>query len=503
MRKKEKVIKLGVMIQILILLVSHSIIVKAENVEIDFYIQHEGIIAFSHRDRPKIGRYNMLRDHDQNVIYQYSEDIDEITTTKLITKEKITDYRVAQVLRNGYPNKTMEELNCDVEEMAYIATQEAIYMMCDNKDSNKYIIPSRPEQNQIAVARAIYAAALKENGVSDIEEIRIEELTKDWQEEENYVTKTYQVKMEKAPINSQLEIIGGQEIKITNLENQEITKFNNLDIFKVQIPRDNANQNFQLKLVATVKGQEYYLCKDSNNKEFIYVGEGEHEAQNIISIRNGEVTTVTVINKDNDTKEPIQGNKFELLNQNWEVIQSNLITDKKGEIQIQNLEKGNYYLKQTVATGDYNKIETRTLIQITGAENKITIQLYNSKTKKEEIINSNKEINVFEENKEIIDKTVTQVDNIYTINTYREMINQINESNWYNNKEAINKINRKNILNIRNNDLYLNTVEERNVQEQMNQIITNFQMTREDFINYIDCLSLAKEAPPKLPVTGK
>lgn len=503
MRKKQKVIKLGIIIQILIILISHCSIVKAENVEIDFYIQHGGIIAFSHQDRLKIGRYNMLRSRNKNVIYQYAEDIDQILTTKLVTKEKITDNRIAQVLRNGYPNKTIEELNCDVEEMAYIATQEAIYMMCDNKDPNKYLTPSRPEQDQIAVAKAIYAAALKENGINNTAEIGIKELTKDWKEEENYVTKSYQINMEKAPINSQLEIVGGEGIKVTNLENQEIETFSNLDTFKVQIPKNKVNQNFQLKLIATVYGQEYYFCKDSNNKEFIYVEEGQHETQNIVTIRNGQVTTIMILNKDEETKQPIQGNEFELLNEEGLVIQSDLITNENGEIQIQNLEKGNYYLKQTLAKGEYDKIGTVTFIQITGEENKITIQLYNSKTKKEENINTNKEVNVFEKNQEIIDKTVTQIDNIYTTNTYREIINEINETNWYYNKDYINTINRKNIQNNTNNDLYLNTIEERNIQENINQRITKSQMTRQDFINYIDCVSLGKQTVPKLPVTGK
>ena len=72
----------------------------------------------------------------------------------------------------------------------------------------------------------------------------------------------------------------------------------------------------------------------------------------------------------------------------------------------------------------------------------------------------------------------------------------------YNNNEFINTINRKNINNIIRDNFFINNIEEENTQTSNIVNTEKFEMTRQDFINYMDIINLKNNIPPKLPQTG-
>ncbi|MCI9016973.1 MAG: Cys-Gln thioester bond-forming surface protein [Clostridia bacterium] len=493
---KNKITKIFILIILLYNAIFSNHYVKAQTSVIRFYDHKEGILTFEHTDRLDIDRYKIFIDYNDNIIYQKSQDNKEEGTT-LSNKQEIKNEKILKILNSGYPNITKEELGCSDDE-AYIATQEAIFVTLDNKDINNYIPLGEGGERIINAIKIILNKASKYVE----EKINIEEQQKEWKQEEEFLTKEYKIKAKTEIKNTKIEIIEGQNIQITDLEGNEKNTFVDNEIVKVKIPKSNPEQSFKIKLKADIKGNIAYICTNPYNKEFIIIENGYYTVQTIKNIKNSKVSNIKIINKDKQTKESIQGNTFELLEEDGTIVKQDLITNEKGEIQIQSLKQGQYVLKQKSIIQPYTKIIDPVSIKITGQEDNITINLYNSKTQIEEVIKKDKEINISEENKKIEENNITEISNIYTNNNYKEILNQIDETNLYNNNEFINTINRKNINNIIRDNFFINNIEEENTQTSNIVNTEKFEMTRQDFINYMDIINLKNNIPPKLPQTG-
>ena len=87
---------------------------------------------------------------------------------------------------------------------------------------------------------------------------------------------------------------------------------------------------------------------------------------------------------DKETKENLSNVEFQLLNSNKEIIYSNLLTDEKGEILIEHLLPGTYYLKETRALDGY--VENNELIKVdVGYNETVTVKVNNLQEDEPEI----------------------------------------------------------------------------------------------------------------------
>ena len=58
-------------------------------------------------------------------------------------------------------------------------------------------------------------------------------------------------------------------------------------------------------------------------------------------------TRLIIVKQDEKTKEKLQGVEFQILDENKNVIYTNLQTDADGKIKVENLIPGKYYIKET------------------------------------------------------------------------------------------------------------------------------------------------------------
>lgn len=502
MKKQNKKFKIGLIIMTICMLLTNLTKVNAMGNEILLHAYYSGILVYFHEET-NTGRFAVLVDNKENYVYQKQDEGDPKENVTLVNKKPITDTKLRKVIQNGYPAVSMEELGFDYIPDAFIATQEAIYMVCNNRDADKYVTPTIPGQQQIQAAKQIAEKALNQINTNTNKEIKITQDKKQWSIQGEYIVKEYTINTSGKAYNTSISIEGGEGIKITDKDNQIKTTFVENDTIKVHIPKQNDRQKFKIILHATIEEYEPYLCQDKEGKEYIYIEKGTYPIQTAQEIDRTNCT-ITIINTDKDTKQPIQGNRFELLDKQGNSIKTNLITDENGKITIPSIAKGEYQIEQKSVVEGYTVVPIISKITLTGKEETLSVNVCNSKLHVEENENTNKEINVIQEDKQIHENNITDVDNIYQNNTVKEILNQTNETNWYNNNEFINTINRKNTINKTNNHIYNNTIEETTVDNQ--QLTTeeiNFNMERQDFINYIDCIRLGKQSPLKLPVTGK
>ena len=66
------------------------------------------------------------------------------------------------------------------------------------------------------------------------------------------------------------------------------------------------------------------------------------------------ITKLVIIKKEYNSETRLQGVKFSLLDENREIVRENLITNENGEIIIDNILPGKYYLKEIETLEKYN-----------------------------------------------------------------------------------------------------------------------------------------------------
>ena len=217
--------------------------------------------------------------------------------------------------------------------------------------------------------------------------------------------------------------------KITDINNNEKSKFIEGESFKVLIPVQNIENdgNFNIKVAGKVatKPVIYGLSPSSNLQNVALTG-------SIYEDGSGEKTEyyfknetkIEILKQNQETKEPLQNVKFQILDENKEIIYADLTTNAEGLITVENLVPGKYYIQEIETLDGYEVYEK--LIEIEAKLNeeiKVTVNnLHNEdiqntektyteieleQEKSETVIEQNKEIIKEEKNKEIQKLPVT------------------------------------------------------------------------------------------------
>lgn len=468
-----------------------------------------GVIPFSYHNEERFIYTSATKD-EYLPVYVNKKNVTggvEFTPTKI---EKCNDSTIINILKNGFGGKTLEQLHCS-EVQAFLATQEAIYIKKEGRNVSDYETFDDDGRNIIQLAQQIVDDANKENNTqnntNDINE-KIELSSKDeyWREcedDSNFKYKEYTV-LSTTQDEGKIEIQKGENVRIID-SNTKMTKqtFMNNDTFYLIVPK-NVEQEIKVKFSCEKEQFSVYTFKESETSEDIYFLP-KFETKEIFESISGNIigdSKVKIMNKDIKTNEPIAGNTFSILKEDNTPIKENLVTDEKGIINI-TLDNGKYYLKQTGTVGKYSI--NKSLIEISIANHEpVTINIKSSEGTQEESTNVEKEINVNEENKKVIENNIKEVSNITTTNINKEIINETNETNLNNVNNFINTINRKNVLNLEKENTYRNYIEETTLQ---NKILEGenktLNMTRQDYINYIDMIMLNSAKVPILPVASK
>ncbi|MCI8654893.1 MAG: Cys-Gln thioester bond-forming surface protein [Clostridia bacterium] len=332
---------------------------------------------------------------------------EELDNYDVIEEGRIHDVKLWRILINGYPYKTVDELGVASEEEAYLATKQAVYYYLKGRDYSKYSANSEAGNRVLNAFRQIVTAAeaSDEVQISQYSEIVSEQIN--WEQDvndKNYVSKTYQIKSI-ATIKDYTISLSGEHIpegiKITDIDNNQRDVFENYEKFKILIPINNINNNgeFQINL-RTEELTKPILCAKSENENLqryaLTIYQFEEKDSSYFENYGENKTKIKILKQDKTTKFPLQGTEFELLNEKKEIVYSNLITDINGEIIIDKLLPGKYYLKETRAIDGY--INYDELIEINIELNEtINIIVNNSKENKLEISNKETEIEVSNE----------------------------------------------------------------------------------------------------------
>ena len=319
----------------------------------------------------------------------------------------IQDVQLWRILINGYPYKSIEELGVANRQEAFTATKQAIYTYIHGNQLSDYEpIGEAGTRTLNALYKIVNDAnQTTETQISNI--VDIQKLQEYWQQDTNdsqYVSKTYKVNSNTNIQNYTVNVTdeSGQAIegiKITDQNNQEKSEFGSNEIFKILIPikqmKEDKNIKINVQTQIETKPILYGRAPSSDLQDYALTASTYEDgtgATNDAYSKNE--TKIIIIKQDDETQQRLQGVEFQILDENKNVIYTNLKTDEQGMIKVENLIPGKYYIKETRSINGYELYEKLIEVDVNLNE-EFTVTVNNNKEDEPTVekTNNEKEIN--------------------------------------------------------------------------------------------------------------
>ena len=282
----------------------------------------------------------------------------------------INDISLWRRIINGYPYKSIEDLGVASKEEAFTATKQAVYCYLYNLNPADYGAIGEAGQRTLNAFYKIINDANNSTETKISNTVTINKENNEWTVDnldENYVSKLYSVIAGANISNYKIEIEAksGADltgVKITDENNQEKEEFIPNEKFKVLIPiknlKENGEFNLSVETQVCTKPVLYGKTSDNDCRDYaVTVAPYEDGTGSISDTYFENQTKLIVVKKDQETGNVLQGVGFELLDENKNVVYSDLRTDERGKIEIENLLPGTYYLKETKTIQKYELYE--------------------------------------------------------------------------------------------------------------------------------------------------
>ena len=300
-------------------------------------------------------------------------------------QENLNDLGLWRVVINGYPYKTLEQLGVSNEQEAYIATKQAIYCYIYNTRLEQYSAVNEAGVRTINAMNIILNNA--RNSTENFNEPNIEiKQSEKWEVDKidnKYISKEYKIisniSISKYILNLENQLKG---TKITNLDNQEKREFNSSENFKILIPIESLEKTgeFKVKIQTEMETKPVFFGKAPNeNLQNYALTAYSYESVDTEMTQNYEKndTEIIIEKQDLETEETLKNAKFEILDNNKKIIRV-AETNEKGQIILDRLMPGTYYIREVKAPDGYaldmelHQIDVR-------LNEKVKVNIYNNK----------------------------------------------------------------------------------------------------------------------------
>ena len=303
----------------------------------------------------------------------------------------ISDVKLWRILINGYPYKTIEELGVANREEAFTATKQAVYTYIHGNQLSDYEPIGEAGVRTLNALHKIVNDANNSTEMQISNRVDINRLQEHWEQDSidlNYVSKKYNVSSNATINNYKVKVTDDkgqiiEDLKITDENNNEKQEFAPNETFKILVPIKSMKEDKNLKISIETKVQTkpilYGRASSSNLQDYALTAETYEDGIGETNDKYGKnETRILVVKQDSETKEKLEGVQFQLLDENKNVLYTNLQTDKNGMITIDNLLPGKYYVKETKTISGYELYEK--LIEVEIALNEeFTVTVNNNK----------------------------------------------------------------------------------------------------------------------------
>ena len=268
---------------------------------------------------------------------------------------KLDNDMVWKVISNGYPYKTAEEIGVNSDIEAFVATKIAVNVVLNDYPEDYYTsIGTDASDRVINAYKKIVDVANKSTQKQNIEPM-CEILSDDgWKEDDmdsKCISKIYKVNSNIDSGSYKVQIIDNNDLKIVNMKNEEISSIPLDESFKVIFPIEKlgTEKEFGIRVEANLKSIPllYGATTVDGTQNYALTGL-DSEVVNCnyndkLPVNN---TTLRVIKKEDNTENRLKGVKFILMDQNKNIMMDSLVTDENGEIILNGIMPGHYYLQE-------------------------------------------------------------------------------------------------------------------------------------------------------------
>lgn len=339
----------------------------------------------------------------------------EITVNKALE-----DVKIWRVITNGYPFKTPKELNCNSEMEAFAATKMAVYDTMYNYDWSDFTATNEQGKRVIKAAEKIATTAKKSTAVKISGKVEIIENSKKWKQDEldkNYISKVYKVctNAESTEYSVEIENLQIDGFKITDESNNEKSKFKNGENFKILLPISELNKKgeigakLQIEATADLRTKPvlYGETPNSNYQNYAVAG-GEWEFENgkLIDTYPNNKTCIEIVKQDTKTGKKLEGAKFNILDENNNILYADIVTNIDGIVKVEGLMPGKYFIEEIQAPNGYTKYDEKIEIDIDFNEiYTVNVGNYEKPQEEDGEVENKKEINVTGKKEKLLPRT--------------------------------------------------------------------------------------------------
>ena len=253
---------------------------------------------------------------------------------------------------------------------AFTATKQAIYTYIHGNQLSDYEGIGEAGRRTLNALYKIVNDANHSTEVQISNKVDITKLQEYWEQDNknlNYVSKKYKVSANTTIDNYKVKVSdeNGKSIegvKVTDENNQEKQEFYPNEIFKVLIPIKSMTEDKKIKIDIETKIETkpilYGKAPSSDLQDYaLTAATYEDGTGNAEDRYTKNETKIIIVKQDEKTQEKLQGVEFQLLDENKNVIYTNLQTDDQGTIRVENLIPGKYYIKETRTISGYELYE--------------------------------------------------------------------------------------------------------------------------------------------------
>ena len=410
MKIKKILLILIILITIIMGLSIYSKDVKAATYlieEADLYSKEE-LVCFRYQGT-KIGVEFVVYEKDgiEYPAYCLNKNLPGVTTEegyKVQVDKLVNNNKIWRAVVNGYPFKTPAQLGCNSNAEAFAATKMAVYDAMYNYDWDDFEGMNAQGNRIITAAEKISKLARSSSETKPIAIVDINETSEGWKIDNidsKYISREFEVacNLQYDKYSLKVNNSGIGNIKIVNGNNEEKNELKNGENFKVLIPISELDKSgeIEIEVVADVKTRPIlYGESGDSSKQSYALAAGDYEFENAkIRIKyTANETKIEIVKRDAETKELLQGAKFNILDENKNIIYSDVTTNKEGVAIIDRVVPGRYYIQEIKAPEGYEVYGDLVEINIE-LNQKYTVNINNyekPEDKEKEVENNDKEI---------------------------------------------------------------------------------------------------------------
>lgn len=341
--------------------------------ETNLYSKGE-LVSFVYKENIKVGVQFVVykKDGVEYPAYCLNRNLIGVTENqgvKVTVNKALSNSAVWRAVTNGYPFKTPAELKCNSNIEAFAATKMAVYDALYTYNWNDFTPLNDQGKRVLAAAEKISKRARSSKETKINGKVEINSLTETWKIDEiskEYISKAYKVVTNVESTKYQIKLDGFDidNVKLTDKNNNEKSEFSSDETFKVLIPvselenKADINKKFAITATANLKTKPvlYGETVRSDYQDYaLAAGEWESESTILNSSYPSNKTMIKIVKKDKETESVLKGAKFNILDENKNVIYSDVSTNEEGVAEVKGIMPGKYYIEEIQAPEGYTK----------------------------------------------------------------------------------------------------------------------------------------------------